>query len=488
MVRLIPLPVTLAREYRVTPPVATVAQGTMAQRVDFTVQRTTAGEADLNQVLVLFRRPGETRERPFFTQKLSVDWSFIGPGTKTTTGSQPTGMTGPGLPDGPTPSEERPQAVVPEDLTDNIDGGTSADELRRMQALLRALRAKGLAEGIEALRDERLRRFLMLRAATQQHETADVEGEIPIMENQPDIQPPPEGETGSYECSIEAAGPEIEPEPNKPPSVDQIDITRVVAVRRGCYEIHFRYYINDCTNRTPLTFDCLLRGSDNQWVSQIPWQHRSPDSNWQQNGVIELFIDDVAAPLSLGPTQFKVRALGKKGKVLQTVTATPPFAWCKAYASITRDNLVDYFADPASPSSMTRTRINEGDNSLRRQAGAYAEEPPMMCFQTSEGTYARGFLKAHRGGQGVEGAWVVDLDCFLGAPPYFIQGHKPADDSDWWGGMMSYDLAGMMTLGVQFDLDWRGFNCTPAEADLALKMNDDGEFVLTAQNGCEMKY
>ncbi len=455
-----PLPRTATRELEVTPMFLPVVGGETYRTAGFRVHHTGADALGIRAFAAGFAETGEGLQRPFFTRQLDVITSF------------PAQQVG---------------AVTTMAPQTSVGSGVDPERLARLRALLQRMTQQGRSPQ-ETMRSGIVRRWLMLNAAVNQEDaaTADLE----VAENMASYEPP----TGDAEGVIE-----VGPAPTEHPAgsdgaerVPELRVTSIEAHQRGLYVINFAYRVADVVGRVPLTFDVEFKGSANQWVTQQPFLHQYPERDYSGNGFITLWIDSPDAPLSLGQAEVRLRARGKQGAVLSSVRIRPGFSWYKAYDAITYQNLVDYCA---GPDAVRRDSIglNEGDFSLAEYFhGRYDQEPPMLVFKTAGGIYCRGLFMPHRGGQGLEGVWLVDLDCFDAATaPWdagYLDGHLPADPDDWLISRRSYDNGALLTAGMLFDLDRTGANCTPAEADIVVQRDANGKQYLATMNGCMMYY
>ena len=448
-----PLPRTATRELEISPMFLPVTGGETYRTASFRVHHTGADELGIRAFAAGFAETGDGLQRPFFTRQLDVLTSFPAQQVGTVTTMAPQTSAGPA----------------------------------KLRALLQRMKQQGKSAQ-EIMRSGLVRRWLILNAAVSQEDAAGAD--LEVAENVVDYEPP----TGEAEGVIE-----VGPAPTEHPAggdgaqrVPELRIESIEAHQRGLYVINFSYRLGDVVGRTPLTFDVEFEGATNQWVTQQPFLHQYPDRDYSGNGFITLWIDSPDAPLSLGEAEVRLRARGKQGAVLGSVLIQPSFSWYKAYDLITYQNLVDYCA---GPDAVRRESIglNEGDFSLAEYFhGRYDQEPPMLVFKTAGGIYCRGLFMPHRGAQGLEGVWLVDLDCFDAATtPWdagYLDGHLPADPDDWLISRRSYDNGALLTAGMLFDLDRSGANCTQAEADIAVRQDANGKHFITTMNGCVMYY
>jgi hypothetical protein len=478
------LPRDLARSFEVLPGLQRVPRSQTEETAAFTVRSTGQGIATVTQVAIGLMEAGRGRQQPLFTETLDVEWRFplrLEPG-----GGPITPVSGPKvslrLPGG---TEAAP-----------VDSELTGSRVARLRRFLESVRLTREAMG-DVMEDRRTYRLMMLQAAVSQDRAA--EQELPVAENVPDAEHPEPGEPGVQEAEEQPVGKPPRPdEPGPPPGKDpqgaptgprisRLEVDSIESSRRGTYRINFTYHIDDVANRTPITFDCLFQGDANNHVSVIPWVHGSPERNHTVKAYVVVHINTPDAPLSLGPTPFKLRARGKNGGLIKETQWKPQFAWYKAFDQITRDNIRDYFADPDAPPSMRYVPVNEGADSLAERFHRYQAEPPMLVTKTQEGTYCRGFFAPHQGAQGVEGVWIIELDCFDAHGPGALEGSHILPDTGRYS-IRSYDNAGLITTTARFDLDWHGFNCSEEEADLLIGRHPDGTYAVAPLNGCEIKY
>ena len=478
------LPRDVAPSFDVSPRLQRVTRSQEEKTATFTVERGGQGISTVEQVAIALMEAGRGRQQPFFTETLEVGWRFP-------LRFEPGG--GPIVPvSGPDVSRELPGGGEAAPVDSEITGAKVA----RLKRFLESIRLTREAIG-DIMEDRRTYRLMMLQAAVSQDRAA--EQELPVAENVPDAEHPEPGEPGVQEAEEEPTGKPPRPDDAGPPPgkdpqgaptgprISRLEVDSIESPRRGTYRINFTYRIEDVSNRTPITFDCLLKGGANSHVSVIPWVHGSPERNHTAKAYIFVHINTPAAPLSLGPTPFKLRARGKKGGLIKETQWKPQFAWYKAFDQITRDNILDYFADPDAPPSMRYVPVNEGEDSLAEKFHRYKDEPPMLVIKTKEGTCCRGFFLPHQGAQGVEGAWIVELDCFDAHGPCDLEGSHILPDTGRYS-IRSYDNAGLISTKGRFDLDWHGFNCTEEEGDLVIGHEPDGTYALAPLNGCEIKY
>ncbi len=455
-----PLPRTATRELEITPMFLPVTGGETYRTASFRVRHTGATELGIRAFAAGFAETGEGLQRPFFTRQLEALTVF--------------------------PAQQVGGATTMAPQT-SVGSGVAPGRSAKLRALLQRMTQQGKSPQ-ETMRSGPVRRWLMLNAAVNQEDAAAAD--LEVAENMATYEPP----TGDAEGVIE-----VGPAPTEHPAgsdgaqrVPELRVTSIEAHQRGLYVINFTYRIADVVGRTPLTFDVEFEGSTNQWVTQQPFLHHYPERDYSGNGFITLWIDSPDAPLSLGQAEARLRARGKRGAVLGSVTIQPSFSWYKAYDSITYQNLVDYCAGPDAV-RRDAVGLNEGDFSLKEYFhDRYDQEPPMLIFKTAGGIYCRGLFMPHRGGQGLEGVWLVDLDCFDAArTPWdagYLDGHLPADPDDWLISRRSYDNGALLTAGMLFDLDRSGGNCTSVEADIAVQRDANGKYFLTTMNGCTMYY
>jgi len=471
------LPVSLNASLSISPQAVNIGRSDDEMLAEFVVARKGDAPLQITRVAIGFVEAGEPTVTPrpgqrlFYSRSFEVDWRF--PLVQTAGPAPPAGSGGP----------PRPTALGAPDLTaDPVDGKVDLRRLAIYRRLVAALTAKGVMELKDAIQDRRVQRWLMLHMAVSQDEAA--EAQLPIGENMPDYQPPANDDPGVYECA------DTVPEPAPDPRVSDLHVVNIASPRRGCYQVNFTYHIRDITDRVPVTFDCLFDDPDvGAQITQTPWVHVYPTMSFDGGGVVSLLIDTPQAPLAMHDPSFYLRVRGPADQNYARTHIRLNFSLYKSYDMITSTNITDHFADPAY-NALTSVGVNEGSNSLDAHMDRFAEEPAMLCFRTASGTLCRGMFKPHRGGQGLEGVWIVDLDCFDTHGAAWVEGHVPADANDWLlpGGMRSYDVAGLMTAGQGFDLDWGGFNCDQSTSDIIVNVDDAGKYLLRTRNGCEMRY
>ncbi len=469
-----PKPLSLARALTITPMFQRVGPG--ADIVDFTIRLADDQVAPvmIARVMVGLAVASGGRQRPFYTEEFDVDWQLSARGIA---GGPPAGT-------GRSPVAAIGAAEIDADAVDDDVGPAQVVRIRHLLSWLNES-GKTLAE---AMRDRRLQRLMMLRAAVSQEEAATAD--LAVTENAANYEPP----TAGAEGVIEVAEQQVEHEAPQegPPRIPELQVTSIEAHRRGCYVFNFSYRINDAVGILPLTFDVEFKGSANQWITQQPFLHQYPERDCYGNGFITVWIDSPDAPLSLGEANVRLRARGKAGKTQALVTIVPRFSWYKSYDMITYQNLLDYCAGPDAV-GRERVGVNSGPYSLAEYFhDRYDEEPPMLIFKTAGDVYCRGLFMPHEGAQGLEGVWVIDLTCFdADKDPWtagWLDGHLPADPDDWFVSRRSYDNAGLLTPGVPFDLDRSGVNCSEVEADIVVQRDASGKCFLNTMNGCEMYY
>ncbi len=453
-----PAPRTLMHELEIAPMFRGVVHTDTYRHVSFRVTHTGDEELGIRGFVAGFSEVADGLQRPFYTSVLEVTWSFP-------------------------VREGGGKAVL---YYDPVGSGINPLQLARFRRLTAALEEQGL-DPEDVIRDRRVQRFLRLHAAVDQESAA--EADLEIAENTSDYEPPTAGASGV----IEAGEQETEhPEAGGPQRISKLVIDSIEAHERGCYVVNFSYGINNVVGITPLTFDVEFKGSANQWITQHPYRHQAPEENWEGSGCISVWIDSPDAPLSLGNADIRLRARGSDGATWARVAMKTGFAWYKSYDSITYHSLVNHCA---SPEAVPRPAVglNEGEWSLAEYFhGRYDEEPAMLVFRTARGVYAAGMFMPHRGGQGLEGVWIIDLTCYdpsVGVGDVgFRDGHVPASDADRGISRPSYDNGGLLTEGEPFDLDRDGLNCEAGEGDIVVETDGTGKYFLRAINGCEMYY
>lgn len=482
------LPEHQAQAFEVSPRFVKVRRG--QGEATFTVRWNGQGQAVVRQLgaRLAEARPGAGLS-PFFTATLDVEWTFplAAVSVKVAPAPAPASVAGqvrpPATPPAAAVTPDKRQRPPGAQVTGRpIDSGASAEDQRNLQHTIADVqRQKGLSAE-RAMGEREVKRELMLRMPVSQERAATLG--LTIAVNVPDHTAPPgsravrPGEQGSTEVG-ERADP-------GGPRVDELAIVSVEKPHRGTYRVHFSYHIRDVDGRTPITFDCRFDEDQvAQWVAQTPWLHESPTRDHRGSGVITLWIDTVEAPISLGKAGFRLRARGNGGQLYASIHLRPLFNWYKSYDTITRANIQSFMDDPSFP-AVSSIDVNEGADSLAEKMHDFENEPVMLVLRTATGACCRGLFKPYRGAQGLEGVWVLDLDCFAGAGPTILDGHIPADDADRALSRRSYDSAGLLAEGRNFDLDFYGLAGKAEDADLVVKV--DGVHRLKAKNGCQIKY
>ncbi len=492
-----PLPLTLAAQFDISPRSAPVQPAGSPQQKTFVL--TWKGTGTLNVEQIALALDAGSSARPFSAQKVTVSWRFplaatpAGGGTTLTTKSTtapPTTTTTTTTRPQTTVTAPRPLMLLAGPKAVPLDTRIDAGKANTVRTAMTDLRRAGSAPAGTLVQDRGLYRTLMLNAPVTQPRATDQP--LPLGEVMTNYVPPVLGSPGTSEPTPEPSESRASrPTAEQLPPVADLACLNVSTRQRGCYVVNFSYHVNDATDRVPITFDCVFEGDAANWLSMVPWVHEAPARGVSVNGAITLYLDALDAPLSLGKAPFTLRARGKKGHVLAEVKMRPKFDWVKSYAQMSKTNLVSHWTSAVAPASVTKVEIygGAGTDSLEEAAKRYSDEPPMLVFKTAQGSYGRGLFKPCMGGQGLKGLWLVDLDCYLGAAPYWLEGHHPPDLNDYGSSYRSYDIGGLLLKGMQFDLDWGGFNCTNADADIIVQVDTTGtRYYLSAVNGCEIKY
>lgn len=494
--RVRPLPLSLGAQFDISPRSTPVQAAGSPQQKTFVLTWKGTGNLAVEQIALAL----DAGTRPFSTQRVTVNWSFplaaalAGGGTTSTTKSTtkpPTTTTTTLPPVRPSGSTlQRPLMLLPGPKAVPLDTKVDAAKANTVRNAMRGLHPSESVSTGGPVQDRGLYHTMMLNTAVSQPKATDQP--LPLGEVISNYVPPVLGSPGTSEPT-DTTKPTTggRPSPDELPVVTDLKCRSISASQRGGYLINFSYHLNKADDRVPITFDCVFEGDAANWVSQVPWVHEAPAGGVTVNGAITLYIDALDAPLTLGKAPFTLRARGKKGHVLAEIKLTPKYDWLKSYAQMSKTTLVTYWNNPNSAHSVTRVEIygGAGSDSLEERQKRYSEEPPMLVFKTAQGSYGRGLFKPCVGSQGLKGLWLVDLDCYLGAAPYWLEGHPPPDLDDYGSNYRSYDVGGLLLKDMKFDLDWGGFFCTDAEADLVVQTDVTGKtYYLTAVNGCEIKY
>ncbi len=461
-------PVALNRQLEIGPRAVVIGQSDAEQFAEFVVSRKGDEPLEVDTLIIGFVAAGHQMQRPFFSRTFAVNWRFPL--------HQAAGTTG--VPAGTAPDVPAALGADVDEVDNRVDLTRVAIYRRYVAALTRA----GTRELIDALRDKRLINWMTLHMAVSQEGAA--EAELPIGENMPDIEHPGNDDPGVGEVEVTVEATERE---NR---VTNLRVVNISSPFRGYYQVNFAYHINDITDRFPITFDCVFDDATfGAYITQAPWIHAAPVTDFDGNGIVGLWLNTPEAPLATKDPEFHLRARGPANQQYASIGLRPTFSFYKAYDMMTSTNIRDHFDNP-DYTTRTQFPINEGSNSILGHTSRYPDEPALLTFRTASGTLCRGFFKPHKGAQGLEGLWIIDLDCFGAKGPAWYEGHVPADPNDYVmpGGMRSYDIAGLMTRGHGFDLDWSGFDCDQSTSDIAVNVEDDGTYVLRTRNGCEMRY